>query len=132
MGSVWDAGPAAGGVGWQLEKGRDSRDKAEKWEKPSRCPQSHLHGSPRQSQLDLSSPLSACGPPQNPATRKVMAGGERVNIRENIRAEDGRQISQFSSLFPFPLCSSVVALFLGESGCWKTEREDDKHCCGII
>lgn len=35
----WDAGPAAGGVGWKLEKGRDSRDKAEKWDKHNRCPQ---------------------------------------------------------------------------------------------
>lgn len=128
----WDAGPAAGGVGWKLEKGKNRRDKAEKWEKHSRCPHSHQYGSSRRAQLDLSSPLPARGPPQNPATRKVMAGEERVNISENIRAEDGRQISQFSSLFPFPLCSSVVTPFLGESGCWKTEREDDKHCCGII
>lgn len=36
--------------------------------------------------------------------------------------------------FPFPLllCPSVIIFFLGESGCWKTEREDDKQCCGII
>lgn len=70
---------------------------------------------------------------QNPATRRscsLRRSEKKPKQLENMGAEYGPQTSQFSYRFPF-LHSSVVS-FLEERGCWKTEREDDKHCCGII